>query len=344
MTEATPLRTRSREIASTRSTTVALSVDPQIVSRSLLVTIAALVLLSTLGQVAQRGLGAGTMFGFVRLFYVDAERNVPTFYSVLALLLASGLLALVGVVLRQRNDAFWRHWIFLAILFAGLATDEFIGFHEMPIERLRRLLDAHGLLYFTWVIPGAAFVALVAVVCARWLMALPGETRRRYLAAGGVFVFGAIGVEMLSGLVAEYRGEDTGVYAAVVTLEEACEMLGVWLFVDATLRLLQKLDASFTIRFGSVGTTLSQQIDAQARGAGGLTRADTAASAQLPESDAPTIRAVATMPDAADERCDAAVVDDLGALHTLLKGEDERPSAGIAFPADGHPQPPTGSR
>ncbi|RMG36403.1 MAG: hypothetical protein D6725_10600 [Planctomycetota bacterium] len=228
---------------------LAMVVRRQTVRWALLAAIAVLLVLSTLGQMAQRVFGLGTMFGLVRLFYVDAERNVPTFYSSLALLLACGLLAIVAAERRRCGDRLWIHWSWLSVLFLLLAADEFIGFHEMPIERLRRLWDAHGLLYFTWVVPGAAFVLLVAIASARWLLTLPRAVRNRYVVAATVFVTGAIGVEMLSGWVAEYRGEDTGIYAAVVTVEEACEMLGVWIFIDATLHFLERLGTSVTITF-----------------------------------------------------------------------------------------------
>ena len=313
--------------ASVRPVNWTVAVDRSALSRGLLLTIGALLVLSTLGQIARCRFGWGSLFGLVRLFYVDAERNVPPFFSVLLLLLAAALLAVVAATMRRRSDRFWRYWGGLAVLFAGLAADEFIGFHEMPIEHLRRLLGAHGLLYFTWVIPGMGFVALVAILWTRWLLALPVETRNRYVVAGVIFVSGAIGVEMLSGWAAEYRGEDSGLYAAIVTVEEACEMLGVWYFIDATLRLLQRLDVAFVIRFGPRNTACGA-IANPARGAEDAAQGETSAAGSPPAG---------TPVDPAD-----GVLHEVRALRNLLE-QDATPTRDV--PTVVHePDRPSGNR
>ncbi|MGY8769769.1 MAG: hypothetical protein ACKVH8_15225 [Pirellulales bacterium] len=61
-----------------------------------------------------------------------------------------------------------------------------------------------------------------------------------FLFAGGVFVSGAIGIEVLSATIADANGENNLAYACVVTLEEACEMFGVVIFIYALCDYIER--------------------------------------------------------------------------------------------------------
>ena len=64
-----------------------------------------------------------------------------------------------------------------------------------------------GPLFYSWVIPGAALVALLGIALLRFLRSLPRTTRRRLWAAGVLFLSGAIGLEMVGGAYAAVHGE-----------------------------------------------------------------------------------------------------------------------------------------
>ena len=208
------------------------------VRRLLVAVVLVMICLSLVGQVSKHFLGHDKLKGFVPAFYVDYESNVPTWYSAFQLALAAGLLALVAAVKTARRAPFRRHWGALALVFFLLSMDEVAMIHEYPIEPLRRALGAGGLLYYTWVIPGAVFVAFVGLCFWRFLRQLPPGTRNGFLLAGAVFVGGAIGVEMLSGLVADLYGEENFTYAMIITVEELFEMLGVVIFIHAIWKYL----------------------------------------------------------------------------------------------------------
>jgi hypothetical protein len=210
------------------------------VTRRLLAVVAVLIALSVAGQVSKYFLGHPQLKGFVSLFYVDGESNVPTGYSSLALALGGALLLIVAWAKMTGRDRYRRHWALLAAVFFGLSIDEVAMLHEYPIEPLRAALHAEGFLYYTWVIPGILFVCGFAISFARFLRDLPAPTRRGFLLAGAVFVSGAIGVEMLSGLQADLAGEENFAYAMIITLEESLEMIGVVLFIRAVLRYLER--------------------------------------------------------------------------------------------------------
>lgn len=201
----------------------------------LLGIVAVLQLLNVVGQVSKHVLGHGSLLGFVNLFFVDREGNVPAWYSSLALLLCAGLLALIAASEHARGGPWTTRWAALAATFAFLAFDEAVSLHEMLILPLRTMLGATGLLYWTWVLVGAAVVLVVFVGSLPLLRALPRPTAARFLVAGAVFVSGAIGVECLSGVDAEHHGTSTALCAFLVTVEESLEMLGVVLFVRALL-------------------------------------------------------------------------------------------------------------
>ena len=89
-------------------------------TRLLLTVVAALIVLSVLGQVAKYVFGHPQLKGVVPIFYVDYESNVPTWYSSMALALAGGLLCLIAIVKYRQRDCFRHHWAVLSLLFFGL--------------------------------------------------------------------------------------------------------------------------------------------------------------------------------------------------------------------------------
>jgi hypothetical protein len=221
------------------------------IAQALCAVVVSLVGLSLAGQISKYLLGHPWLCGFVPAFYVDGESNVPTWYSSIALAMAGGLLTLVACAKFAERDRFRAHWLALALIFFALSADEVAMLHEYPIDPLRRTLDAGGALYYPWVLPGMAFVIAVGIGFARFLLHLPHETRRGMVLAGAIFVGGAIGVEMVSGVVADRMGEENFAYALVITLEEACEMLGVVLLIYTLARYIEQQLGGWRIEVGA---------------------------------------------------------------------------------------------
>lgn len=227
----------------------------QRVTRTLTAIVLILVTLSMCGQVSKYIFGHPKLMGFVPLFCVDEESNVPTWYSSVALLIAAAMLAVIALLHRHKGDRYAIHWALLAIVFLGLSMDEIAMLHELPIEPLRRALSAKGLLYYTWVIPGAIFAGAVAVIFRGFLWQLPPATRRAFLVAGITFLAGALGVEMLSGYQAYRYGEQNLPYAITTTIEELLEMTGIVIFIDALVGYLPHVVDVVHVRIGPNPTT-----------------------------------------------------------------------------------------
>ena len=131
---------------------------------------------------------------------MDNEQNVPTLCSTLLLFISAILCAVIAHAHHRRRGSYVPHWVGLALIFSVLALDEFASIHERATLRVRALLGFEGgLLRWAWVVPAGLAVVIVAIVYLRFLGHLPRSTRRGLLAAGILFVGGAIGFEVLSG-------------------------------------------------------------------------------------------------------------------------------------------------
>lgn len=176
--------------------------------------------------------GAGTLMA---LFDLDAERSVPTWFQTLLLAGTGALLLLWRDVLGAGRSGRWG-WPLLGLTFLALSFDEMAALHERLIGPMRSLLDIDGgPLYFAWIIPVALLLVLWVALLVPFLWSLPRPTLVRFLAAGAVFVSGALGVEMMGGILSSTIGESSAVYNLATTLEEALEMAGALLFLRAVL-------------------------------------------------------------------------------------------------------------
>ncbi len=210
------------------------STEPKKVLMFFLKVISVLLIVNLLGIISNFGLGHGHLFGLIPLTNFDTESNIPTLYSFLTLLIAAILLVIIGFREKKINHN-WSSWIFLALVFLYLAIDEGSAYHEKWIEVIRTTLDTTGIFYFAWVIPYAILGIVLLLTYLRFIMALPARTRKLFILAGSIFVSGAIGFEMLSGIIAASYNTNTIFYALLTTGEELLEMIGIALFNYALL-------------------------------------------------------------------------------------------------------------
>jgi hypothetical protein len=185
------------------------------------------------GQWMEYRLGVDHSFGFVRSFDLDQEGNLATWFSVALLLLNATVLGSIALV-RHGERGGWA-WAGLSRLLLAMSVEEGAALHEMTVLPLRHLLDAGGLLYYTWVVPGALFVLCVAAVYLPFLVRLPVRTRNLFFLAGFVYVGGVIGFEMISGRHAALYGIDNLGYKLLAHVEETLEMAGQVILLYALL-------------------------------------------------------------------------------------------------------------
>jgi len=170
----------------------------------------------------------------VRLFRLDGEANVPTWFSSSLLLASAALLGWIAANRSRAEAPFSRHWWVLAFLFLCMSLDETAQIHEMSVRPSRHLLELGGALHFTWVVPAGVLVLVFFVAFLRFLRNLPAETRRLFLLSGTLFVAGALGMESVSALYWTRLGESVA-YGLATTTEEFLEMAGIVVFLKALM-------------------------------------------------------------------------------------------------------------
>ena len=173
-----------------------------------------------------------------QLFDVDEENNLPTWFSGFLLGLTSFWVWLTAEAKHQAWDRWWIHWKGLALGFFVLSIDEIAGLHES----FNTMTDT------TWAIPGGILALLVGLTFFSFLWSLPPATRNAFVAAGCIYVGGAVGVEIIGAPM----DADTMTYNLTTVVEEGMEMAGVILFLMALLRYMSRQQG----RTGEVGVAV----------------------------------------------------------------------------------------
>lgn len=174
----------------------------------------------------------------VRLIDFDKERNIPSFYSALAIMLAGILLLYISAIEKKYNGKF-KHWLGLAFLFIFLSMDEAVSIHELFSGPTRSLLNLDGALYLAWVVPYGVLACGLLVTYLRFLVGLSPAVRMLFMLGGFIFVSGAVGFELLGSNYHYIGNADDPGYALIYTLEELFEMVGIAVFVYGLLFYVQ---------------------------------------------------------------------------------------------------------
>jgi len=196
--------------------------------------------------------GHDYVLGFVPLFSLDGEGNVPAWFSTGILLFCAQLLLTTALAERRRR-APWAGWMGLAGIFAFLSVDEMAVLHERMGRAAGDLVGAEGLMHvYAWVAVYAPLLTLFVIGYIRFLARLPHRIRFGMVLAGAVYVGGAIGIELAgSPFWAMNVADRQWPYFALVGLEEAAEMLGIWIFIRVIL--LYQAQSGLTIAIERVG-------------------------------------------------------------------------------------------
>lgn len=211
-----------------------IEIKPQKILIKLLYVILFLLCANLTGIVTKFYFNHDTVYGLVPLFDFNTEANIPTFYSSLALLSCSILLAFISFSLKRHGSSYIS-WGGLAIIFLFLSIDEIATIHERFHDRLHPLLNTSGLLYYAWVIPYGIALLLVLGIYLKFLINLPKNYLYLFIISGVTFISGAIGIESICGWYSESYGTSTLHYAFFYTCEEFLEMLGIVFFIYTLL-------------------------------------------------------------------------------------------------------------
>ena len=157
------------------------------------------------------------------------EGNLPTWYSSGLLWTCALGLGLCAEGVEERGER--ARWRVLAALFMLLSLDEAIELHE-----LLGGAELHGVLYFSWVVPGALLTGVFGLSYLGFWLRLPAPTRRGFALAFALYVGGALGMELPLGAWVEVHGDENLGYALLDAVEESLEIVGLSVFLVAILR------------------------------------------------------------------------------------------------------------
>jgi hypothetical protein len=185
----------------------------------------------------------------IPLFDLDGESTVPSWFSVVLLLLCAALLAACAAVKHARRERYRWHWTVLACIFALMSLDEQVSIHERSIWTMQRLFQPRGILYYGWVIPAGVGLVVLGLAYLRFLVHLPRHARAMFLLSAVIYLGGAIGMEMADGAHTSRYGEGGATHAVLTSVEETFEITGLIVFVYALLSYLRTQAAGVSLIF-----------------------------------------------------------------------------------------------
>ena len=183
--------------------------------------------------------GDRIFYGLIPLFQLNAEYNIPTFFSGLLFLFSAVLLVFIWKA-RRINAESQIIWAFLAGLFLFLAFDELFKVHGLLFELIRKIFKTLGLPRFIWIIFYSTGLVLLSFLVFPVWQRLSKTVKLWFALSAFTFLGGAIGFDMIEKVYYRSIGwrEDL-IYGALYTIEESLEMAGLIMFIYSLLLLIQ---------------------------------------------------------------------------------------------------------
>lgn len=232
---------------------LAVTINTKVVAYILGTIIVVLTTLNLLIQLAVLEFGYNKMYGIRKMFSVGTEANVPTFYSAFQLLVSAGLLAIISLKKWNSKDRYRYAWAGLSVGFIVLALDEAAMIHEIGY-RLPAIFG-FGDSRYAWLVPFTGVLFFLALLYWRFLGSLDSWTRRMFLLSAGIFLGGAMGMEVVGDSIRDSYGSiNNWPYVFEEAIEEFMEMAGIALFIWVLLQIIEKeIDTvSFNIIRGDI--------------------------------------------------------------------------------------------
>jgi hypothetical protein len=133
-------------------------------------------------------------------------------------------------------DKFARHWWVITGLFFFLATDEILESHEYLAILIREKFNLSGIFWYAWIIPFSGIIILLTLYFYRFVfLYLPADIRKMFIISGFIYIFGALGMEMLGGYLKSEIGNENMTWIVISCIEEGLEMFGIIYFLYTLL-------------------------------------------------------------------------------------------------------------
>jgi hypothetical protein len=187
---------------------------------------------------------------YINQFSLNNEANIPTYVSSILLLTAAVLVLVIAIQKYARKEKFRFHWGLLAAVLFMFSIDEFTSIHEQFIKLFKNFPDFNGLFYFKWVIPGIAFVGVMALIYIPFFFHLETKYKILFLASFLIYFSGALGMEIVGGRYANYQTMKSFQFSLITTVEESLELIGMSMMIFTFLQYLEDFLPGINLRFG----------------------------------------------------------------------------------------------
>jgi hypothetical protein len=173
------------------------------------------------------------------LFNMDWEGNIPTAFSAMGIVFSALIFFLLSKTEKNDHGQWYVHYVCLGWMFAFLACDEILGFHEQISDIISRDLHIASSLVLGTVLFAIVIVPLGVVFCWRWLLVLPPRVTLVMILSAAIYLLGAVGMEVVGiSYAKEVGGKNNLTYQMFAIIEETLEMIGIAIFNYALLTLL----------------------------------------------------------------------------------------------------------
>jgi hypothetical protein len=183
---------------------------------------------------------SGTQHGILRIFNLAAEANPPTWYQSMAIAFAGLLLALITLAKKESGERFSWFWGLLTAVFFFLSCDEAAGIHEAIGSFAEKASPTFGIHPYGWLIPYALIGLVLVAFGWRFLFSLEPRFRYLFVGAGLVYVFAAVGMEVVESFSDRYAGHDSVLSITLRGIEETLEATGILIFNFGLLSYLRQ--------------------------------------------------------------------------------------------------------
>ncbi len=166
---------------------------------------------------------------------LNREQNVGAWYSTVLIFSCAFLLMIAGRRASEAYDRDARYWYILAIVFVALSFDEASSVHETLMDYIQPVLQTSGPLLYAWVVPALILVPVFGFLYIPFLRRLRSPYGIWFLVSGAVFVAGALGMEMVGGMVEDNKLA----FTVSFLIEESLELAGMTSFLLAVMSYLR---------------------------------------------------------------------------------------------------------
>lgn len=188
------------------------------------------------------------IFGLLPLLHVDREGNLAAWISSFVMLLSAIVAWSIAESGRDADRTSRTGWRLVALALLLMSIDEAAQLHEWIGSLVQPALPNWGFLYFGWVAVGLIVIAAATPFFIRFVRTLPTVTRLHLVAGAGIFLFGAVGVEMVTAMyMASAENKLSLTYITLSHIEEFCEMIGLIVVLKGLM--------GFAVRGGATAAT-----------------------------------------------------------------------------------------